>query len=76
MMMWFGGWWMMLIFWGALVVLLALALWAVVGRGFGDRPASSRYRQESTALDILNKRYVRGEISLEEYQAMRETLAE
>jgi len=73
---WFLGWgilWMIMItaFW--LLVLLGLALavrwlWRV-GSGIGAvRP------QEESALEILKKRYARGEIGKEEFEAKKRDL--
>lgn len=69
------GWWMasgwlwMVIFWG-------LIIWAVVtltrprGDRGGDRPAA----REPTALEILERRYAGGELSEEQFEAMRRRL--
>ena len=65
------GWIFVLVFWGLIifgVVLLARWLW---DRGqSGGRGGSSE-----TALDILKRRYARGEISKEEYDRMRHDVA-
>ena len=72
MMMGFGGPWMtlwMVIFW---VVVVGLALW-VLSRLFpGTREQVSKAQGTATggsrrALDILNERYARGEITRSEY---------
>ncbi len=82
-MMGFGGGWMMLwmvIFWVAVV---GVALWLLSRLFPGARPASGS-QQPSTngtamggsgrALDILNERYARGEITRAEYQQIRQDL--
>ena len=86
-MMWWGhgfGWGsmilgglMMFVFWGALIVLAVVAVRAFLGsnsqRSSGpvnpnNAPGHNR------ALDILQERYARGEISKAEYEQMREDL--
>jgi putative membrane protein len=66
----FGGLFMLL-FWGLIIVglaLLAMLLWnhvrPVGGSGVGDVP-----------LDILKRRYAKGEITKEEYDRIRQDLA-
>lgn len=69
--MFFGGL-MMLLFWGGLIVLVV----AVV-RGFGRSDDRGRADASgSTALEILQKRYARGEIEQEEYEQRRRKLEE
>jgi putative membrane protein len=61
---------LMMLFWLLLLVGLALIIvWVVArlrtqGPGFGE-----------SALDILSRRYARGEISREEYERMKQELA-
>jgi putative membrane protein len=73
---WWGGmWWIFpIIFMGMCVVFF---MFRMFGRG-GFRPPwqdSSRYSSESresgTALEILRKRYAKGEISKEEFDQMK-----
>lgn len=74
---WFLGWgvlWMIMItaFWLLVLMGLALAvrwLWRV-GSGIGTVRT-----QEESALEILKKRYARGEIGKEEYEAKKRDLA-
>lgn len=73
-MMWgWGGWlWgvIMLVFW--LLVLTGIALlivWAV--RQFGHGGPTSTGGGTSRALEILQERYARGEITREQYEQMR-----
>ena len=73
---WFLGWgilWMIMItaFWLLLLLGLALAvrwLWRV-GSGIGTVRL-----QEESALEILKKRYARGEIGKEEFEAKKRDL--
>lgn len=61
------GWIAMLLFWGlAIVGIVAAARW-LLSRGSGDSATES-------ALDILKKRYARGEIAREEYERMKRDL--
>lgn len=68
-MMLFGG-----IFW---VILLVLGVWAFLhytrgsGRGGGYLPGSDR---GSSAVDLLEERYARGEIEREEYLQKKQDL--
>ena len=72
----FGGL-MMIVFWGGLIALIVLAV-----RGFsnsGNTSASNgnmtdTSRPSDKPLDILQARYARGEISHEEYEAIRSNL--
>jgi len=66
------GWWMvfggvwMLLFWGAVIWLVA---WAVTRVGGGQRTDSD------TPLDIVQRRYARGEITREQFEQLRKDLA-
>ena len=66
-----AGWWIvmmlgMVIFWGAIILVV---VWLV--RGGFDRP-----RPSTTApMDILERRFAEGEISVEDYYARRKVLA-
>lgn len=69
---WLAGLLMMLIFWGGLIVLVVLVL-----RAFSSSRSSQPTNQMGTgetALDILKKRYARGDISKEEFEAIRRDL--
>jgi putative membrane protein len=72
MMEGFGwGWFMpiiMIVFWG-------LVIWGIVAlvRGLSTGSGSSSTQEES-ALDVLKKRYARGEITREEYEEKKKDL--
>lgn len=68
----FFGSFMMLLFWGALVVLIVLAVrWmgGASGRG-GDEPP-----QGKRAIEILEERYARGEIDKEEFEERKQLIS-
>jgi putative membrane protein len=72
-----GGWvmmGMMLIFWFGLI---ALVIAALSGTVFGRRtpPDDARHRSD-LAMTILRERFARGDITAEEYESARRTLAE
>ncbi len=67
---WWGGMW---IFPLLFLALLILAVYLVVTRGVGPRKEDGTGRDE-TALEILEKRYARGEISREEFLQARTDL--
>ena len=57
---------MMLVFWGLIIVVLVLGIRWLVTQGREPRPDS--------ALDILRQRYARGEITKEQFEAMKQEL--
>lgn len=62
------GWIWMIVFWG----LIIWAVYAIVRRLEGDGRGADR--TEPTALEILERRYARGEITGDEFAEMRRTL--
>lgn len=71
------GWWMtlgglwMVAFWG----LVIWAVYTVVTRLGGREPAPPSQAAEPSAIEILDRRYARGELGNEEYEAMRRRLS-
>lgn len=67
---------MMFAFWGGLIVLVLFAVKAIFGsssnRSSGGYDAGPP--RPNRALEILQERYARGEISKAEYEEMREDL--
>ncbi len=61
------GWLFMIIFW-ALVIIVTVLLVRKFGAGSGRR------EKDESALDILQKRYAKGELSHEEYLKARDEL--
>lgn len=59
-----GGWFLMILFW----VLIILAVIYIA------RAVSNGRQKGETALDILKKRYAKGEISKEEFERMKDDL--
>ena len=81
---WWGGWWIFPILMPlVMVVVFVVVLYAVFGRG-GFRPPWWRDSTESsthsgpaeTALEILKKRYAKGEVTREEFEQMKRDLHE
>ena len=66
---WLLGGLMMLLFWGGIIALAFFAIRALSGSG--SRATSNQSMSGESALDILKKRYARGEISKEEYETIR-----
>jgi putative membrane protein len=68
-----GGMIGMILFW---IVLIAAIVWAVSRLLPGRQaPSSSSVPGQEKPEDILDRRYARGEIDLETYQAQRAALA-
>jgi putative membrane protein len=61
----------MLLFWGGLLVLVALGVWALLRSRAG---ASVSRGTSGRALEILQERYARGEITREQYEQMKQDL--
>jgi putative membrane protein len=62
---------MMLLFWGGLITAAVIIIRAIVGAGSNRGSAAGG----EDALDILKKRYARGDISKDEYEEMRRDLS-
>ena len=69
----FGAMGLMGVFW---VVVLGLIIWAVVGaaRGTGQPGGSDSASRSESALEILKRRYARGEINKAEYEEKKKDL--
>jgi putative membrane protein len=65
---WSGGGWFMMIFWWIIVIGV---VYLVVKALAGQRSDS---RKEDSALEILKKRYARGEVSKEEFESKKKDL--
>ena len=63
---------LMAAFWIAVIVgIIFLIRWVVISTGTGGRGA----RSEESALEILKRRYARGEINKEEFEEKKKDLA-
>jgi putative membrane protein len=66
---WLLGGLMMLFLWGGIIALVFFAIRAFPSSG--SRVVSKQTGGGESALDILKKRYARGEITKEEYETIR-----
>jgi putative membrane protein len=75
---WWGGWWMIPMAMPIIMILVAVVLiYFLFGRG-GYRPPWDRYpsgRETESPLDILKKRYARGEIKKEGFDQIKRDLS-
>ena len=69
-----GGFLGMILVWGLLIAGSVWLIRALFSGGY-DKPMRGLDR-ENQALDILNKRYARGELSREEYELMKKDLTD
>ncbi len=63
-----GGWFMMVLFW---VLVILGVVFVVRWVGQQDKPSST---EKESALEILKKRYARGEISKEEFEEKKKDM--
>jgi len=59
------------IIWIFLLVIIVIIVLAIVNRG---KSTPERNKLQETAMDILKKRYARGEITKEEYEQMKDEI--
>jgi len=65
---WFGGGWFMMTFWWIVVIgVIYLVVKAITRQ-------NSKTEQPESALEILKKRYARGDISREEFESKKKDL--
>ena len=78
MMEWHEGWGMMgggWLLWLLLLLLIGLITWLAIRAGQGQtQPPGLSHTNSETPLEIVQKRYARGEISKEEFEEMRSDL--
>ncbi len=67
-----GGWIGMILIW---ILLIAGAVWLIkqIFSGTSNQPGSSAGGEER-AIDILDKRYAKGDLSRDEYERMKNDL--
>ncbi len=66
----FGGMWFGWIFW---IVVIVLIIWLVVNQSNKNKQIYQPPQQDS-AIEILKKRYAKGEITKEEFEQMKKDL--
>lgn len=64
----FGGGWMMIVWWILIIAVI------VIGIRFLMNATNGRSDQSDTPLDVLKKRYARGEIDKEEFEKRKKEL--
>ena len=64
----FGGMWFGWFFW---ISIIALIIWLLVDR---SNKTKQNLPPQETALDILKKRYAKGEITKEQFEQMKKDL--
>jgi len=67
----FGGWWTMLVL---MILVPVLVVWAIVALVRGWNANTGQDGQSESAMDILKKRYARGEINKEEFEERKKNL--
>lgn len=79
-MMYYGGfgWIFMVLFWVLIIGLIVLVARGAAGKGgsFGccGGHGDGGHEKKSSALDILEKRYAKGEINKKEFESMKKDL--
>jgi len=63
------GWW-----WILGLILIAAIIWGIV-RPYGQSNSLNNTANKKSALDILKKRYAKGEIDKEEYEMKKKDLS-
>jgi putative membrane protein len=67
----FGGMWFGWIFW---IILIVLVVWLIVNQSNKSKQNFQPQQQTESALEILKKRYAKGEISKEQYEQMKKDI--
>ena len=78
--MWGGGWMFMepltMLLFLAAIIAVVVFIFRRAGDASSGRPPQERGQAPETALDILNKRYARGEIDTAEFEEKRRAITE
>ncbi|MTI88491.1 MAG: SHOCT domain-containing protein [Balneolaceae bacterium] len=64
----FGGGWMMVFWWGLIIAAIFVLFRLIANRG------SNPLHNQESALDILKRRYAKGEIDKNEFEEKKEDL--
>jgi putative membrane protein len=67
----FGWMWLIPVFW---ILILGLIIWAVIAAVRRPGESDSSARSADSALELLKKRYARGEIDKQEYEEKKKDL--
>ena len=67
----FGGMWFGWIFW---IVVIVLIIWLVVNQSNKNKQIYQPPRAGDSAIEILKRRYAKGEITKEEFEQMKKDL--
>lgn len=68
----FGGLWM--IFWLIVLVVVILLIWKIFEKESGTTTGGYTRQTSSDAIRILDERLASGEITIEEYERLKDTL--
>lgn len=71
-----GSGWLMMFGWLGMVVILVLAVWLAVYAARRMAGPGASHPTRSTALDILQERYARGELTNDEFEERRRRILE
>lgn len=66
-----GGWWMWVLWLGGFILLVLMVYLLLSGLRSGGRPVEP---PPETPLDIVKKRYAKGEITREQYEQMKKDI--
>ncbi len=69
--MWGGGMWFGWIFW---IVIIGAVIWLIISQSGKSRYQNQINPHLESPLDILKKRYAKGEISKEQFEEMKKDL--
>ena len=69
--MWGGGMWFGWIFW---LIIIGLIVWLLINQSGKNRIQNQVNPHFESPIDILKKRYAKGEISKDQFEAMKKDL--
>ncbi len=74
---WWSGWWMFPMVMPVIFLIIGvIALYLIFGRGRFRTSGWDRYpgKESETAMDILKKRYAKGELTKEEFERIKKDI--